>query len=72
MTRMNNLHELTLFAPSNEAWMQPHLQPILADPVALQKVLDLHLVEKNLTVDYIIAQNKESVSFVLFLLMDSG
>lgn len=61
MQRMTSLHELTLFAPSNEAWNHPYLDAVKKDPAALRNILDLHLVEKNLTIDSIIEHNKDSV-----------
>jgi len=64
MSQMNNLQELTLFAPSNQAWNHPYLQEIKRNPQKFKDILDFHLVEKNLTLDYIMQQNRDSVSRV--------
>lgn len=60
--RINRKHSgVTLFAPSNAAWSEMHLDQVMNDKKKLRQILDLHLVEMKLPMDVIMNNNNKEV-----------
>ncbi|KAF4520035.1 hypothetical protein B566_EDAN008322 [Ephemera danica] len=57
MTRINLMKELTLFAPSNQAWESPVLKNIIGNNNKMRDILNMHVVPKKLPLDRIISEN---------------
>ncbi|XP_063216884.1 fasciclin-1 isoform X2 [Bacillus rossius redtenbacheri] len=57
MNKITTMRDLTLFAPSNEAWSDKELANLFGNREKLREILDLHLVPDRLKVDRIIEQN---------------
>ncbi|KAK6617553.1 hypothetical protein RUM44_005141 [Polyplax serrata] len=60
--RINRKHSgVTLFAPSNAAWSEMHLDQVMNDKKKLRQILDLHLVEMKLPMDVIMNNNNKEL-----------
>ncbi|XP_077294817.1 fasciclin 1 Fas1 domain-containing isoform X2 [Arctopsyche grandis] len=57
MQTMTRMRDLTLFAPSNEAWKDPTLNNIIRNKEKLQEILNLHVVRERLPLNKIIENN---------------
>ncbi|XP_037975018.2 fasciclin-1 isoform X2 [Plutella xylostella] len=57
LSELHNLKDLTLFAPSNEAWNEYSVQNVIRNHQKLQEILKLHLVRERLPMDLIIHNN---------------
>ncbi|XP_018352275.1 PREDICTED: fasciclin-1 isoform X2 [Trachymyrmex septentrionalis] len=53
MTTISHLHDVTLFAPSNEALNEPNVKQMLQDKNRMKEILKLHYVKERLTLDKI-------------------
>lgn len=53
--------DITLFAPSNEAWAEHSVQNIIRDSQKLKQILNLHLVRERLPMDAIIHNNMNQI-----------
>ncbi|CAG9559967.1 unnamed protein product [Danaus chrysippus] len=53
--------DITLFAPSNEAWNEPNVQNIIRNHQKLKDILNLHLVRERLPLDAIIHNNMNQI-----------
>ncbi|XP_073943159.1 fasciclin 1 Fas1 domain-containing isoform X2 [Choristoneura fumiferana] len=53
--------DMTLFAPSNEAWDEPSVQNIVRNHQKLKEILNLHLVRERLAMDTIIHNNMNQI-----------
>lgn len=64
LDKLNNMRELTLFAPSNEALNETdHLR---ADKKYLREILNLHLVNERLPLEKIERNNVHTVSLYFY------
>lgn len=61
MNTINNLKDVTLFAPSNKAWMDANLANVIRDKERMSEILNLHIVRDRLTTDRIRQSNANSV-----------
>lgn len=61
MNRINNMKELTLFAPSNAAWTETKINHLVADKQKFREILNLHLLDKKLSIENIIENNVPQV-----------
>lgn len=61
VTRMKHMKDLTVFAPSNEAWNDPNLQNIIRNRHRMAEVLNLHLVRDRLNTEKIKNNNVNQV-----------
>lgn len=66
MDRITRMRELTLFAPSNNAWLDSNLNNLVRDRSKIREILNMHLVEKRLTMENIITQNTGQVNHQQF------
>ncbi|XP_046682361.1 fasciclin-1 isoform X3 [Homalodisca vitripennis] len=57
MDRITRMRDLTLFAPSNAAWLDSNLNNLMRDRSRIREILNMHLVEQRLTMDQIIQSN---------------
>jgi uncharacterized surface protein with fasciclin (FAS1) repeats len=57
MTRITQMKQLTLFAPSNAAWNNSNLNNILRNKAKLREILNMHLVEEKLPLEKIANDN---------------
>lgn len=62
MKTVNENKDVTLFAPSNEAWNDPGVQSILQDRNKMRQILNLHLVRARLNVERIRQDSLHHVS----------
>ncbi|XP_018059484.1 PREDICTED: fasciclin-1 isoform X2 [Atta colombica] len=53
MATISHLHDVTLFAPSNEALNEPNVKQMLQDKNRMKEILKLHYVKERLTLDKI-------------------
>ncbi|XP_045765783.1 fasciclin-1 isoform X3 [Maniola jurtina] len=53
--------DITLFAPSNEAWNEISVQNVIRNHQKLQEILNLHLVRERLPLDAIIHNNMNQI-----------
>ncbi|XP_028175728.1 fasciclin-1 [Ostrinia nubilalis] len=53
--------DITLFAPSNEAWKENSVQNIIRNSQKLKEILNLHLVRERLPMDAIIHNNLNQI-----------
>ncbi|KAG5346384.1 FAS1 protein, partial [Acromyrmex charruanus] len=53
MSTISHLHDVTLFAPSNEALNEPNVKQMLQDKNRMKEILKLHYVKERLTLDKI-------------------
>lgn len=53
MSTITHLHDVTLFAPSNEALNEPNVKQMLQDKNRMKEILKLHYVKERLTLDKI-------------------
>ncbi|CAB3237088.1 unnamed protein product [Arctia plantaginis] len=58
---LNLAKDITLFAPSNEAWADFSVQNIIRDHKRLPEILKLHLVRERLPLDAIIHNNMNQI-----------
>ncbi|XP_075231724.1 fasciclin 1 Fas1 domain-containing, partial [Lycorma delicatula] len=61
MDRITRMRDLTLFAPSNAAWEDSNLNNLIRDRKKMQEILDMHLVERKLTLETITTSNEKQV-----------
>jgi uncharacterized surface protein with fasciclin (FAS1) repeats len=61
MTRITQMQQLTLFAPSNLAWKNPNLRLIRGNPHKMRDILNMHLVAEKLPLERIISENRQQV-----------
>uniref|UniRef100_A0A146LUE9 Fasciclin-1 n=1 Tax=Lygus hesperus TaxID=30085 RepID=A0A146LUE9_LYGHE len=61
MEQLTTMRELTLFAPSNQAWRDPALTHIIRDKQKIREILNLHLVKEKLPLEKIIHGNSHQV-----------
>jgi hypothetical protein len=67
MKKITNMKELTLFAPSNEAWADSSvINNVLSNREKMLEILNLHLVPRRLPIDKILEDGVHEVSFELF------
>ena len=64
VNRMRNLNDLTIFAPSNEAWMEANLNNIIRDRQRMAEILNLHIVRDRLNTDKIKHNNLNQVRVI--------
>nr|CAD7574498.1 unnamed protein product [Timema californicum] len=57
MNKITNMRDLTLFAPSNEAWADSNLNNLIRNREKLREILNLHLVQERLPIDKIKENN---------------
>lgn len=67
---MKNMKDLTVFAPSNEAWNDPNLQNIIRNRHRMSEILNLHLVRDRLNTEKIKNNNLNQVG-TMFLFRSS-
>jgi len=61
MDRITRMRDLTLFAPSNTAWLDSNLNNLVRDRAKIKEILNMHLIEKRLTMEQITNANLQSV-----------
>ncbi|XP_047984150.1 fasciclin-1 isoform X4 [Leguminivora glycinivorella] len=61
LNELNTAKDMTLFAPSNEAWNEPSVQNIVRNHQKLKEILNLHLVRERLAMDTIIHNNMNQI-----------
>ncbi|XP_038220115.1 fasciclin-1 isoform X2 [Zerene cesonia] len=61
LNELNLAKDITLFAPSNEAWNENSVQNILRNHQKLREILSLHLVRERLPMDVIIHNNMNQI-----------
>lgn len=61
VVHMRNMKDLTVFAPSNEAWNDPNLQNIIRNKHRMSEILNLHLVRDRLNTEKIKNNNANQV-----------
>lgn len=61
VNRMRNMKDLTVFAPSNDAWNDPNLQNIIRNRHRMAEILSLHLVRDRLNTEKIKNNNVNQV-----------
>ncbi|CAH2991622.1 unnamed protein product [Chilo suppressalis] len=61
LKELNVAKDITLFAPSNEAWNEPSVQNIVRNHQKLKDILNLHLVRERLPMDAIIHNNMNQI-----------
>ncbi|VVD01840.1 unnamed protein product [Leptidea sinapis] len=61
LNELNLAKDITLFAPSNEAWNEHSVQNILGNHQKLREILSLHLVRERLPMDVIIHNNMNQI-----------
>nr|CAD7459676.1 unnamed protein product [Timema tahoe] len=57
MNKITTMRDLTLFAPSNEAWADSNLNNLIRNKEKLREILNLHLVQERLPIDKIKENN---------------
>ncbi|BES97562.1 Fasciclin domain [Nesidiocoris tenuis] len=57
MDRLTTMRELTLFAPSNQAWRDESLTHVLRDRQKIKEILHMHLLEEKLPMEKIVYGN---------------
>nr|CAD7432009.1 unnamed protein product [Timema monikensis] len=62
MNKITNMRDLTLFAPSNEAWADSNLNNLIRNREKLREILNLHLVQERLPIDKIKENNMNQVN----------
>ncbi|XP_004924047.2 fasciclin-1 isoform X2 [Bombyx mori] len=60
-TELTLAKDITLFAPSNEAWAELSVQNIIRNHQKLKEILNLHLVRERLPMDAIIHNNMNQI-----------
>ncbi|CAG9795259.1 unnamed protein product [Diatraea saccharalis] len=61
LKELNIAKDITLFAPSNEAWTEMSVQNIIRNHQKLKEILNLHLVRERLPMDAIIQNNMNQI-----------
>ncbi|XP_055681274.1 fasciclin-1 isoform X2 [Lutzomyia longipalpis] len=64
MQSINGMKNVTLFAPSNEAWATSNLDNLIKDKDRMRDILNLHIVKDRLTIDKIKKNNVNAISQV--------
>lgn len=62
MQRVNSMKDITLFAPTNEAWSDPVVQNIIRDKGRMRDILNLHVVRNRMNIESIRQGNTHTVS----------
>ncbi|XP_052836689.1 fasciclin-1 isoform X4 [Drosophila gunungcola] len=58
---INNLSEVTILAPSNEAWNSSNINNVLRDRNKMRQILNMHIIKDRLNVDKIRQKNANLV-----------
>lgn len=61
LERMNTQKELTIFVPNNDAWEMKYVSKVLDSRETLLRVLQLHIVDRDVTIDTIVNKNREQL-----------
>lgn len=61
LNELNLAKDITLFAPSNEAWTEPSVQNIMRNHQKLKEILKLHLVRERLPMETILHNNLNQI-----------
>ncbi|CAK1546048.1 unnamed protein product [Leptosia nina] len=61
LNELNLAKDITLFAPSNDAWNDNSVQNILRNHQKLREILSLHLIRERLPLDVIIQNNMNQI-----------
>ncbi|KPU79666.1 uncharacterized protein Dana_GF17065, isoform E [Drosophila ananassae] len=61
---INNLSEVTILAPSNEAWNSSKINNLLADRKKLRQILNMHIIKDRLNVEKIRQKNANLIAQV--------
>ncbi|CAH1730246.1 unnamed protein product [Chironomus riparius] len=80
MQAINSMRDVTLFAPSNEAWNRPEVRNILANKQKMREILNLHLVSERYSAEKIRSNNNQIIQvptnvdkkFLYFNVMNQG
>lgn len=62
MQRVNSMKDITLFAPTNEAWNDPVVQNIIRDKARMRDILNLHVVKNRMNIESIRQGNIHTVN----------
>lgn len=62
MQRVNSMKDITLFAPTNEAWSDPVVQNIIRDKARMRDILNLHVVKNRMNIESIRQGNIHTVN----------
>ncbi|XP_028030956.1 fasciclin-1 isoform X2 [Bombyx mandarina] len=65
-TELTLAKDITLFAPSNEAWAELSVQNIIRNHQKLKEILNLHLVRERLPMDAIIHNNMNQLPGTIY------
>lgn len=61
METVNSMKDITLFAPSNEAWNDPGVQNIMRDKAKMRDILNMHIVRDRMNIERIRQGTQNSV-----------
>lgn len=61
MEKLTAMPNVTLFAPSNAAFNDPSIQPYLTNRTYIRSLLDLHIVNRRLSLDDIDSESVDKV-----------
>lgn len=61
MEKLTAMPNVTLFAPSNAAFNDPSIQPYLINRTYIRSLLDLHIVNRRLSLDDIDSESVDKV-----------
>ncbi|XP_017111178.1 fasciclin-1 isoform X2 [Drosophila elegans] len=61
---INNLSEVTILAPSNEAWNSSNINNVLRDRNKMRQILNMHIIKDRLNVDKIRQKNANLIAQV--------
>lgn len=71
MQRVNSMKDITLFAPTNEAWNDPVVQNIIRDKARMRDILNLHVVKNRMNIESIRQGNIHTVNTNFMLNLNS-
>lgn len=63
MRTVNEMRDVTLLAPSNEAWNDAGVRSILQDKQKMARILNLHLMRSRVNVEHLQQESRRGVSF---------
>uniref|UniRef100_U5EXZ7 Putative fasciclin 1 n=1 Tax=Corethrella appendiculata TaxID=1370023 RepID=U5EXZ7_9DIPT len=61
MQTINTLRDVTIFAPSNEAWNNPTLANIIRNREKIREILNLHIVRERISTEKIKQNNQQHI-----------
>ncbi|CAO1432098.1 unnamed protein product [Diamesa tonsa] len=61
MQTINSMRDVTLFAPSNEAWNRPEVRNLIGNKQRMKEILSLHLVNERFNSDKIKTNNANQI-----------